>query len=226
MQGIDSFLGDELGDDYDLRSDVRPGTGVSKGTGWQRLSRSQARREKPAATVISIGAVDGAPMTLEDGTTTVVCCDEPWIAEYARRVRGQMRAYRRHGKAKVFWLTLPMPKGPTFVAEAINAAILRAAEGMDGVVIPRMDLLFTPHGYTDVMHYGGREVRVRADDGIHLSVAGADIGAAQILRAIGRIPPLPLSLPSCVFLKGKKLQRCRAQRKKLQGRSSVLPWAS
>jgi hypothetical protein len=48
-----------------------------------------------------------------------------------------------------------------------------------------MDLLFSPNGYTDVIRYRGRYVRVRTADGIHLNVSGTAIAAkvvADLLR--------------------------------------------
>jgi hypothetical protein len=34
------------------------------------------------------------------------------------------------------------------------------------------------------MPYGGRDVRVRDPDGIHLSVAGAEIAAREVIKAL------------------------------------------
>jgi hypothetical protein len=45
-----------------------------------------------------------------------------------------------------------------------------------------MDELFTPDGFREVMPYRGRDVRVRAADGIHLNVAGTAI-AAKVVAA-------------------------------------------
>lgn len=186
IQGVDSFLADELGDAATVRSDVRPGTGISKPGGpWASLPRSQARRLRPAATVVSIGAVDGFPMA-SAGVTQLACCEPGWVAEYARRVRAMMQTYARRGRGRVVWLTLPLPKGRREVADAVNLAVLRAAEGLTPVTVVRLDEVFTPAGFRDVMRYRGRDVRVRERDGIHLNVAGTAIAArlvAAVLRA-------------------------------------------
>ena len=84
-------------------------------------------------------------------------------------------------------MTLPLPRGDvrTPMALAVNAAIVRAGTGLAGVTVPRMDLLFSPSGYTDVIRYRGRDVRVRTADGIHLNVSGTAIAAkvvADLLR--------------------------------------------
>ena len=56
---------------------------------------------------------------------------------------------------------------------------MRAGRDIGGVRVLRMDLLFTPHGYREVMRYRGRDVRVREADGIHLNVAGTAIAARR-----------------------------------------------
>jgi len=54
------------------------------------------------------------------------------------------------------------------------------------VWVLRMDLLFSPQGFRDVMRHKGRDVRVRAADGIHLSVAGTKIAAEVVAAALRR----------------------------------------
>jgi hypothetical protein len=187
MQGIDSFLADELGDTATVRSDVRPGTGISKPGGpWTRLPARQVKRLHPAATVVAIGAVDGFPMRAADGTTQQ-CCGAGWTAEYARRVRSIMLTYRRRGRGRVIWLTLPIPKGPRDVADAVNSAVVGAASGLPRVSVLRLDEVFTPDGFRELMPYRGRSVRVREADGIHLNVPGTAI-AAKLVAAELRKP--------------------------------------
>jgi hypothetical protein len=185
MEGIDSFLADDLGDAATVRSDWRPGFAISKDDTWTAIATSQVARLTPRDTVMSIGANEGFPMRGAGGAP-LYCCDEPWVAEYARRLRAIMVTYRRRGRGRVFWLTLPAPRDaervPTFAA--VNAAILRAATSVAGVRILRMDLLFTPAGYRATMRDRGRDVRVRAADGIHLSVAGTEIAAREVVRAL------------------------------------------
>jgi lysophospholipase L1-like esterase len=184
MQGIDTFLADELGDAAKVRSDVRPGTGISKPLGpWATLARTQTEHLRQAATVVSLGVADGFPLRARDGTRQE-CCGAAWIAEYTRRVRAMMKTYLRHGRARVLWLTLPIPKGPREVTDAVNRSVLQAAEGLAGVSVLRMDLVFTPDGFRDVMPYRGRPVDVREEDGIHLNIAGTAIAAKIVAAAL------------------------------------------
>jgi len=180
MQGIDSFLADELGDSATVHSDVHPGTGLSKPGGpWATLPAKQVVRLHPSATVIAIGAVDGFPMTAPDGST-VECCGPGWVAAYTQRVRQTMLTYRRKGRGRVIWLTLPIPKGPREIADAVNLSIVAASAGLPRVTVLHLDQVFTPDGFREVMPYRGRNVRVRAADGIHLNVAGTAIAAKLV----------------------------------------------
>lgn len=165
LQGVDAILADELGDDAEVVSDLRPGTGISKPFGpWGQLAVEQTRRHRPSITVASIGAVDGFALR-DRGGAAHDCCGAGWIAEYTRRVRLMMKSYRRRGSARVIWLTLPIPRGSRAATDAINAAVIGAASRLPEVTVLRMDLFFTPTGYRTSMTYRGRRVRVREVDG-------------------------------------------------------------
>lgn len=188
MMGIDSFLADELGDTARVHSDVRPGTGISKPRDpWTTLPARQVKRLHPAATVVSIGAVEGFPMSAPDGTTRE-CCGAGWIAEFERRARSIMLTYRRKGRGRVIWLTLPIPRGRREIADAVNLAVVGAARGLRRVSVLRLDEYFTPTGFRDVMPYRGRNVRVREADGVHLNVPGTAIAAKLVAAELRRRP--------------------------------------
>jgi hypothetical protein len=186
LQGIDSFLADELADTATVHSDIRPGTGISKPGGpWGSLPATQVTRLHPAATVIAIGAVDGFPLPAPDGSLAA-CCGSGWIAAYTRRVREMMLTYRRKGRGRVIWLTLPIPKGKRDVADAVNLSIIAASAGLPRVTVLRLHEVFSPNGFRDVMPYRGRDVRVREADGIHLNVAGTAIAAKLVAAELRR----------------------------------------
>jgi hypothetical protein len=132
--------------------------------------------------VMFIGANDGFPMAGAD------CCGAAWVAEYARRARRMMRTYARGGRARVLWLLLPAPRGGSFreVFPAVNAALRRAARGLDDDVrLVELDEFFTPGGrYRDSIQVGGKTVRVRQGDGVHLNPTGASIAANIVLRIL------------------------------------------
>jgi hypothetical protein len=186
MQGIDSFLADELGSSTYVRSDSRPGSGISRGVYWKFHALSQTKRLRQRATVFSVGAAsDGLPIPNALGVLQA-CCGEPWIREYTNRTREIMQTFLRGGRARVVWLTPPEPRyAPRAeITHAINIAIERAATGLTGVKVLRIDLMFSPNGYRDVIRYQGRDVRVRESDGVHLNVAGTAIAAKAVAQAI------------------------------------------
>jgi hypothetical protein len=186
MQGIDSFLADELADSAYVRSDVHPGSGITRGVYWEWHAKSQTKRLRQRVTVMSVGAAsDGLPIPNAIGVLRP-CCGELWIQEYANRTRAIMQTFLRGGRARVVWLTPPEPRwGPRAeITHATNIAVERAASGLRGVKIIRIDLMFAPNGYTDVVTYRGRQVRVRESDGVHLNVAGTAIAARAVAAAI------------------------------------------
>jgi len=186
MQGIDGFLSDELADGAKVVSDVRPGTGIAKPLGpWGTLARAQTGRHHQSATVVSLGIVDRFALQAPGGAE-LTCCGPGWIVEYTRRVRAMMRTYRRNGQGRVLWLTLPIPKGPRDLADAVNLSVLRAADGLDRVEVLRMHEVFTPDGFRETMPYRGRVIDVREADGIHLNITGQVIAARIVAAALRR----------------------------------------
>ena len=186
IQIIDGYLKQRLGSrGVKVRSDAHISTGISKPSllDWQKQARRQAAGS-PDVVVMFLGANDGFRMGSAD------CCGAAWVAEYARRAQRMMKAYGRGGRTRVYWLTLPTPRGGFFreTFPAVNAAIRRAAarSRRDVAVIDLVDV-FTPGGrYRDSMRIGDRVVRVRQGDGVHLNTAGASLAAAVIIRTLRR----------------------------------------
>lgn len=190
MQSVDAELLDLLSERADIRSDTKVGGGLTKlvPVDWTRLPARQLRRFRPAATVVFMGANDGFAMRTPDGTE-VVCCGEAWVAEYARRARRAMKGYREGGRA-VIWLNVPVARDSRRnpAVHAVNAALRRAVAGLDRAALLDMAELFTPGGvYRDSMTVGGRRVRVRQSDGVHLSADGASIAARAVARKLEQL---------------------------------------
>jgi lysophospholipase L1-like esterase len=192
IQIVDSFMRERAGSRRALvRTDARISTGISKPSllDWRAHAREQATDIRPDAIVMFIGANDGFPMAGAD------CCGAPWVAEYARRTREMMRAYARGGRARVYWLLLPAPRGGFFreTFPAVNSALRQAAEGLrDDVRLIELDKVFTPGGrFRRSMKIGGKRVRVRQSDGVHLNATGAALAARLVVAAIRRDRMLP-----------------------------------
>ena len=164
-----------------LVSDVELGLAISRADAFQPMAAKLVKRLRPQATIVSIGASEGWPMPAADGAKHD-CCDAAWIDEYVRRVRRTMQTFGR----RVFWLTIVAPRDPERVPiiAAVNSAVVRAAAGLPEVHVLRMDVLFSPNGYQETIRDRGRDVRVREPDGVHLNVAGNEIAAREVVRAI------------------------------------------
>ena len=169
--------------------DAHLGTGISKTdiVDWGQLSSLQARKDEPDAVVMFMGANEGFPIPGAGGKL-VQCCGADWAALYATRARRMMDTYRRKGDARVYWLTLPLPRDGARqkIARSVNAAILVAAEPFRAQVrVLDMTALFTPRGrYRAAMAIAGRNTIVRRPDGIHLNDAGARLAADNVIARL------------------------------------------
>jgi lysophospholipase L1-like esterase len=172
------------GDGIEVVRDPQVGTGISSAQvgDWGSISVRQAKEEQPDAVVIIIGANEGFPIGDAD------CCGGDWAAAYASRVRRMMDTYRQGGEARVYWLTLPMPRDDDRqeVARVVNEAVAVAAQPYrPHVRLLDMVELFTPGGeYRDSMEVDGEERIVRESDGVHLNSEGAELAAEAVLDAI------------------------------------------
>ena len=100
-----------------------------------------------------------------------------------------MRIMRRDGKTKVVWIVNPAMRGEArreFIIALGRAA--QPGEGTCGRKLADLGEVLTPGGvYSDTIVVDGRTVRVRAVDGVHLTIAGADIAAKHV---VGVLKPL------------------------------------
>jgi hypothetical protein len=171
--------------------DARLGTGVSKTDllDWRKLSAQQVRKYHPDAIVVFIGANEGFPMA-GPGGRQVQCCGDDWKGVYVARVRRIMGNYRQGGKARVYWLKLPLPRDGDRrqIARTVNSALDAAYRPFRSEVrVPDMESVFTPNNrYRDAMDVDGRERIVRNADGIHLNEAGAQVAAKLVLQQMGK----------------------------------------
>jgi hypothetical protein len=178
-----------------VRSDARPGTGISKpaDTDWVRRARSQAVDIKPDVTVVFLGANDGFAMKGRGGTAA--CCGPAWVAAYATHVEAMMRSYLRGGRSFVYWLTLPAPRPDSFarVFPRVNDAIRRAAKRVGGNVrVIDLVPVFTPGGqFQQTITFRGRTIDARQPDGIHLSLSGAAVAATLVVEQLRADHALP-----------------------------------
>jgi len=186
---LDAILARRLAaDGVATTRDPHIGTGISKSDllDWGALAVRQSR-DAPQAVVVFIGANEGFPLP-GPGGEDVDCCSADWAAAFATRVRTMMDAYRQDGAARVYWLTLPLPRDGDRrdIARAVNAAIRVAAEPYRAQVrVLDLAAVFTPGGrYRVGMEIDGRDTVVREPDGVHLTPAGAELAADEVQRAL------------------------------------------
>jgi lysophospholipase L1-like esterase len=187
---LDAELARELSEQgIEVVRDPKPGTGISKTDlgDWGSISVRQTEREEPEAIVVFIGANEGFPMP-KAGGGTVDCCGAEWAAEYASRARQMINTYRQDGEARVYWLTLPMPRDDDRqeIARVVNQGIEVAAQPfrVHARVLDMVEL-FTPGGeYRDSMEVDGEDRIVRESDGVHLNDEGAKLAADAVLDAL------------------------------------------
>jgi lysophospholipase L1-like esterase len=185
IQVVDSFLAERL-PAHHVIGEAHVSSGISKpgsfGIDWVRHARAQARAIHPDATVVFLGPNEGFPIR------GVSCCGPAWVRGYAERAASMMRAYRRGGRALVYWLTLPAPRSAALarVLRAVNTAIVRAAaRAGSGVHVIDMRKVFTPRGrFQQTACYRGRCFSARQPDGVHLSIAGSRVAADVIARRL------------------------------------------
>src|SRR3954469_3148313 len=190
-QPLDQELARRLAGSVKVVRDPHVGTGISKSiiVDWGKLSASQVAKNRPSAVVVFIGANEGFPMKGASGRE-VQCCGVDYAAVYASRVRQMMNTYRQAGAARVYWLTLPIPRDRdrAKVARTVNAAISVAAQPWRAQVrVVDTVPIFTPGSkYRDAMSINGTEKIVRESDGIHLNETGSSYLADQLLPVIDR----------------------------------------
>ncbi len=154
---------------------------------WATLPRKQLRAERPDAVVIALGIGDGGPLQAPAGT--VHCCGSDWIAAYASRARRVMQAYTR-GRAAVVWLNVPYVSDAarSQTITAVNAGLASAAAGLQRVRMIDVAGLLTPGGvYRQWLERRRRTIKIRRDDGIHMTAAGAAIVDRVVTRELARL---------------------------------------
>ena len=170
---------------------------------WVARARARTAALKPRASVILLGGADGAALRNPLTGATEICCGPGWIAAYQDRVQ-EMLSTVIAGGGKAIWVlnAIPDNEGRKPVVAAVGAAVKRAVTGVPRSRVVDLAAMLSPGGvYTD--RVGG--VVTGAGDGLHLTVAGADIGAAPVVSGIGG---LATGKP-CATLKGTRLTNCK-----------------
>lgn len=176
---------------YNVRRKGKSSTGLARPDffSWPKEAAAQVEAFQPDAVVAMFGGNDVQGLYMGKGEW--ITWPEPgWSAEYARRVNAFADIVAPAGQP-LFWIGMPVMRPEKFHVrvQRVNT-IFRAEMAIrpGGRFIDIWRLLADRNGeYTDRLDIdglpGGKTERVRAGDGIHLSVAGAHRVEAHV-RAI------------------------------------------
>jgi uncharacterized protein len=112
-----------------------------------------------------------------------------WTEAYARRVTDLVALLRSRG-VQVYWVGLPRMKRESFDARmrAVNAVVEERMRALGVPYLPTVALTSDEHGaYAAYLPgEGGRRQLMRANDGIHMSLAGYDRLAGPVAERLRR----------------------------------------
>lgn len=166
---------------YDVQRRGKSSTGLARPDffSWPKEAAAQVAAFPPDAVICMFGGNDVQGLWLSRGKW--VTWPEPgWPAEYARRVNAFADIVAPNGEP-LFWIGMPVMRPEKFHVRVQRVNTIYRAEMAirpGGHFIDIWSLLADEAGnYADRLDLdgvpGGKTERVRAGDGIHLSVAGA-----------------------------------------------------
>jgi lysophospholipase L1-like esterase len=163
---------------FAVTNNVQIGTGLARPDvyDWPNAVNQELVKAKPDAVIFMFGANDDQDM--QAGGHRVVRGTPAWKAEYGRRV-SQLMALASSGGRQVIWLGIPAVKRPRLneTKDTMNDVVRATASQYPGVTFVDTGPLFDAPGggYTTYLTgAGGQPVKVRENDGIHFTLAGAN----------------------------------------------------
>jgi hypothetical protein len=145
---------------------------------WPARLLSQVESLKPDVVVVTFGANDQQPIVTPEGKAIQDVSDPAWAAEYGRRV-GKVMDYLAGGGRKLIWVGTPNDSRPEVTA---RLAVIRGIFQAEAAKRPGVTFVDTwayfespSGGYAAyVADETGEVKRMRANDGFHLSIDGAN----------------------------------------------------
>ena len=154
---------------------------------WPRALASDVVDQRSEVVVAVFGANDAQGIVLPDGTPIQQMSDPRWAHEYRRRVAAVMDQLRADDRL-VVWITLPPMRDPDFDArvDRINPIYRAEAAARPWVtVVDAADALGDDGEFADLLPDGSGGLEdVRLADGVHLTRAGGDRLAAEVLDVV------------------------------------------
>jgi hypothetical protein len=170
-------------------------TGLSRPDYFDWLAHLQhaIASDHPNVMVFMAGANDAQGLTTASGqAVSVTPFDATWTAEYTKRVGEAMDLMSADGRVAI-WVGLPIMDNPGFAGEMqkLNAIFKAQAAKHRGVIYVDSWSLFAVNGAfaLDLPDASGATVRMRAEDGVHLTSAGGELLAHDVLKTIESTMP-------------------------------------
>ncbi len=163
---------------------------------WDAHLTSQVRMHHPDVVLIMVGANDDKPLSGPGGGPAAFGTRD-WDAGYAARLAGLYAIIRADNpRAHVYYIGVPVMGDPAFNKRMIhvNAVIAKTASGLtDATFIDVRATLADPSGAYARMGRApdGEIVKLRADDGVHISGTGSRLLAARCLEVVAPSEGLP-----------------------------------
>lgn len=167
---------------------ARPATGLARPDyfDWIAHARTLAARHRPRGIVLMFGGNDGQSLKTDDGRWIRWEEEAAWSSAYRARIDALRTALLPNG-GPVVWIGYPIVRIPKLRRrlQRINAIAREAMAAAPRATYVDTWSVLAPEGrFTDTLTIGGRRTRVRADDGIHLTVQGARLLAEQVAPRI------------------------------------------
>lgn len=159
---------------------------------WKRQLDDAVRNAKPDLVLIMLGTNDNKDLRIAD--SAVGFRSKAWEAEYSRRVARLVEIAggisNRH--ARVYWVGAPVMKDAKLNDDVkyINSQTKKVCEEMAHCTFVSMwDLLKGEEGGFEfsLVSESGERISIRAQDGIHLQLRGAEILVRHLEEVMGRV---------------------------------------
>jgi hypothetical protein len=191
------YLGERIEDAFKSRpnvavsrlSKVSSGLAVPSFFNWNEQLQNLSSRNQPDLVLIMLGANDNKSLR-DDAGHPLIFGGPGWDAEYASRAQRLIDICRAHNpNARIFWIGAPVMAKAQFDREIqhINDVVRAQCARNAGVFfVNTRDVLADENG--DFAKFKtsatGKDIRVRADDGVHVTPAGAALLAQRSLDAV------------------------------------------
>ena len=163
---------------------------------WEANLDAQVKAHHPDVVMIMLGANDDKPLPTPSGRSAPYK-SASWDVEYARRIaRLHAIAKSENPAAAVYLIGVPIMGDAAFDAGMghVNGVLAKTAASLpDCAYINVRDVLADASGaYAPVARTAlGATVKLRADDGVHISAAGSRLLAARLIETVAEPSGLP-----------------------------------